>query len=495
MTTAMESLDNIIISSDLKENDDFLKELLGIGVSWDLIAKPFVFADVKMTAYTANGYFLTMNMVLIVENLEMTIKEFVARHPNGSFAMAELANYLNVTVGFVQVQIVKKMRDAVRYILSGPLVIFIDGYEETLLIDTRIYPMRSIQEPEIERVVRGPRDGFTETMLMNVALIRRRLRDPRLRVELLQVGARSQTDVSLIYLQDVTADQLVAQFREKLQSISSDIVAMGEQSVTEWLGAVKWNPYPIVRFTERPDVAATGLLEGQVVVVVDTTPEVIVGPTTLFHHIHHPEDYHVYPAVGVYMRIVIMVGSLLSLMAPSIFVVLAAEHDKLPKMLSFLGTPKNLPLPLGLQFLLAQLGVDLFERAVVNTPVALGAAIGVVAALVFGQFAVMMNLVAPEVLVFMGTAAIAQFATSSRELAAANRMMRALLIVLAWLFGGVGFAVGMIFIVIVLGRTRAMGVPYLWPMAPFDWKGLKALFVRPPLYSVKDRSGIFRSKD
>ena len=126
---------------------------------------------------------------------------------------------------------------------------------------------------------------------------------------------------------------------------------------------------------------------------------------------------------------------------------------------------------------------------------ALGAAIGVVAALVFGQFAVMMNLVAPEVLVFMGTAAIAQFATSSRELAAANRMMRALLIVLAWLFGGVGFAVGMIFIVIVLGRTRAMGVPYLWPLAPFDWKGLKALFVRPPLYSVKDRSGIFRSKD
>ncbi|MHB1685130.1 MAG: spore germination protein, partial [Bacilli bacterium] len=247
MTTAMESLDNVIISSSLEKNDDFLKELLGIGVSWDLIAKPFVFADVKMTAYTANGYFLTMNMVLIVENLEMTIKEFAASHPKGSFAMAELANYLNVTVGFVQVQIVKKMKDAVRYILSGPLVIFIDGYEDVLLIDTRIYPMRSIQEPEVERVVRGPRDGFTETMLINVALIRRRLRDPRLRIELLQIGTRSQTDVSLIYLQDVTDDKLVAQFRDKLQAITSDIIAMGEQPVAEWLGAVRWNPYPIVR--------------------------------------------------------------------------------------------------------------------------------------------------------------------------------------------------------------------------------------------------------
>jgi len=495
MTTAMESLDNVIISSSLEKNDDFLKELLGIGVSWDLIAKPFVFADVKMTAYTANGYFLTMNMVLIVENLEMTIKEFAATHPNGSFAMAELANYLNVTVGFVQVQIVKKMKDAVRYILSGPLVIFIDGYEDVLLIDTRIYPMRSIQEPEVERVVRGPRDGFTETMLMNVALIRRRLRDPRLRIELLQIGTRSQTDVSLIYLQDVTDDKLVAQFRDKLQAITSDIIAMGEQPVAEWLGAVRWNPYPIVRFTERPDVAATGLLEGQVVVIVDTTPEAIVGPTTLFHHIHHPEDYHVYPAVGVYMRIVMILGSLLSLLAPSFFIVLAAEHSYLPKALSFLGTPKNLPLPLGLQFLLAQLGVDLFERAVINTPTALGAAIGVVAALVFGQFAVMMNMVTPEVLVFMGTAAIAQFATSSRELAAANRIMRAFLIVLAWLFGGLGFAVGMICIVIVAGRTRAMGIPYLWPVVPFNWRGLKALLVRAPLYGLKNRSNIFHPKD
>ncbi len=495
MTTAMESLESIIISSSLKNNDDFLKDLLGIGVSWDLIAKPFVFADVKMTAYTANGYFLTMNMVLIVENLEMTIKEFVARHPDGSFAMADLAHYLNVTVGFVQVQIVSKMKDAVRFILSGPLVIFIDGYEDALVIDTRIYPMRGIEEPEVERVVRGPRDGFTETMLMNVALIRRRLRDPRLRIELLQIGTRSQTDVSLVYLQDVTDDRLVAQFRKKLQSISSDIVSMGEQSVTEWLGRVKWNPYPIVRFTERPDVAATGLLEGQVVVIVDTTPEAIVGPTTLFHHIHHPEDYHVYPAVGVYMRVVILTGSLLSLLSPSFFIVLATAHNHLPKALSFLGTPKNLPLPLGFQFLLAQLGVDLFERAVINTPTALGAAIGVVAALVFGQFAVMMNLVTPEVLVFMGTAAIAQFATSSRELAAANRLMRALLIVLAWLFGGIGYAAGIIFILIVLGRTRAMGIPYLWPVVPFDWRGLKSLIVRPPLYNVKNRSRIFHPKD
>ncbi|WP_268753348.1 spore germination protein [Ferroacidibacillus organovorans] len=292
MTTEMESLEQVAISTNLQQNDAFLKQLLGIGVSWDLIAKPFVYEQISMTGYTANGFFLTMNMVLILENVEMSLKEFVSRHPARDFTIDELVNYLNVTISFVQVQKVDKMKDAVRYILSGPLVIFLDGYHETLMIDTRIYPMRSIAEPEVERVVRGPRDGFVETMLMNVALIRRRLRDPRLRVELIQVGTRSQTDVSVMYLQDVTNDTLVDNVKKELKSINTDVVAMGEQAVTEFIAKVKWNPYPVVRYTERPDVAATCLMEGQIVIVVDTTPEVIIAPSTLFNHIHHPEDYH-----------------------------------------------------------------------------------------------------------------------------------------------------------------------------------------------------------
>ncbi|MCY0894198.1 MAG: spore germination protein [Acidibacillus sp.] len=495
MTTAMESLQDVPISSRLEENDAFLKELLGIGVSWDLIAKAFVFEDIKMTAYTANGYFLTIDMVLIVENLEMSIKEFVAQHPQGSFTLDELVNHLNVTISFVQVQIVKKMADAVRFILSGPLVIFLEGYADVLIIDTRIYPMRGIDEPAVERVVRGPRDGFVETMLMNVALIRRRLRDPRLRVELLQIGSRSQTDVSLMYLQDVTNDELVERFRHALKTIPNDMVAMGEQPVTEWLGKIGWNPFPIVRYTERPDVATTGLLEGQVVVIVDTTPEVIVGPTTVFHHLHHPEDYHSYPAVGMYLRVGIILASLISVLAPGVFIVLAAEHNHLPKAISFLGTPKPLPFSLGFQFLLAQLGVDLFERAVINTPATLASSIGIVAGLVFGQFATMMNLVSPEVLVFMGGAAIAQFATSSRELSSANRLMRLLLIVLSWIFGGIGFLIGIVFIIVLLGRTRALGIPYLWPLFPFNWKGFKGLLIRPPLYKVKKKASVFNPKD
>ncbi len=494
MTTTMESLENVAVSSSLRENDAFLKDLLGIGISWDLIAKPFEFEKISMTAYTANGFFLTMNMVLILENMEMTLKEFVKRHPDGSFTIDDLVNYLNVTIGFVQVQIINTMKDAVRLILSGPLVIFLDGFSEVLVIDTRIYPMRSISEPEVERVVRGPRDGFVETMLMNVALIRRRLRDPRLRAELMQIGTRSQTDVSLMYLQDVANDDLVNMMRQKLKSINTDIVAMGEQTVSEFLAHVKWNPYPIARYTERPDVASTALLEGQIVIIVDTTPEVIIAPTTVFHHIHHPEDYHVYPINGTYMRWVMLIGAFISVFSPGFFILMSQFGNHLPKTIAELVIPKPLPLPIGLQFLLAQIGVDLFERAVINTPTALATAIGVVAALVFGQFAVMMNLVTPEVLVFMGAALIAQFATSSHELATANRLVRFFMIMLTWMLGVVGYVIGSIGVVVLLALTKSFGIPYLWPVIPFDWEGLKGVLIRRPLYEEDKRPKIFRSK-
>ncbi len=495
LTTAMEAVEQVQISKRLQDNDEYLKQLLGIGVSWDLIAKPFVFGDVKMTAYTANGYFLTMNMVLIVENLEMTMKEFVEQHKGQMFQISELVDYLNVTIGFVQVQIVTRMRDAVRYILSGPMVIFLDGYDQVLMIDTRIYPMRSIQEPEVERVVRGPRDGFVETMLMNVALIRRRMRDPRLRVELMQLGTRSQTDVSLIYLQDVTNEYLVNDIRTRLKAIDADIVAMGEQAITESIGRVKWNPFPIVRYTERPDVAAQALVEGQIVVVVDTTPEVIILPSTIFHHIHHVEDYHGYPINGTYMRWVMIIGSLMSVLTPGFFIMLAQNAAYVPKMLAPLFIPKSLPLPLGIQFLLAQLGVDLFERAVINTPTALATAIGVVAALVFGQFATMMDLITPEVLVFMGAAAIAQFAISSHELGTANRLMRLLIIGATSVFGAWGYAGGVFAIFLLLLFTKSFGVPYLWPVLPFDWEGFKGLFIRRPVYGQNGRPAVFQPKN
>lgn len=491
MTTASDNLQASVIDETLDTNVRYVNELIGIGTSWDIIAKPFAFGAVRMMSYVANGFFLSINVIVLLQNLETTIHQFVRDHPDRTWTVQELVDNLATHVPFVQVQSVASMDDAVRFILSGPLVTFIEGYNEALIIDTRIYPMRGVEEPQIERVVRGPRDGFTETMLMNTALIRRRLRDPRLRVELAQVGTRSQTDTSLLYLQGFTDPALVENIRNRLKSISVDAIPMAEQAVTELLGKVGWNPYPITRYTERPDVATTALLEGHVVIIVDTSPEAIIAPVTFFQHLQHPQEYHSYPFVGTYMRWVILFAVAMSIWLPGVFILMNQHPDALPKWLSFFRAERDDPLPLGVELVLAEVALDMLRLAVINTPTALASAVSIVAALLLGQFAAKIHLLQPEVLVYMGFVMIAQLATSSFELASANQMARLWILVWTACLGWIGFAISCLSCAILLLCTRSFGVPYLWPLFPFRWRnGLKEVILRRPLKMMGGRPGI-----
>jgi stage V sporulation protein AF len=464
------------------------------------MAKPFHFSGFNMMSYVLNGYFLTMNVVLIVEDLEKRVHLFMEAHPDGNFTLQELMDYLNTHVAFVQVQPVEKMEDAVRFILSGPLVTFIDGFDQALLIDTRIYPMRSIEEPEIERLVRGPRDGFTETMLMNTALVRRRLRDPALRAELMQVGTRSKTDVCMMYLNDVANPEIVDEVRSRLKNIDPDTVAMGEQAVAELIGKVKWNPYPNVRFTERPDVAATALVEGHVLVVVDTTPEVIIAPITFFQLMQHPEEYHSYPLVGTYMRWVIIFATLIALFMPGAFLMINFHPDSLPKELTFFKATRSDPLPLWAELLIAEVVLDVLRLAVMNIPVALAAMVSIMAAVIFSQFVTAIHLMQPEVLVYMALVLISQFALSSFELASANQIARLWILLITqmgkWLgLGGLGFGVGAAAWFIYLATRKSFGIPYMWPLLPFKWKnGMHDVLLRRPVLKITGRPAVLHPK-
>jgi len=483
---------SVRIVSQLDKNVTYVNQLIGIGTSWDLVAKDFHFGDLRMMSYTANGFFLTMNMVMILENLEHSIQDFVRAHEPG-FTLKSLADYLNTHIAFVQVQLVDKMDDAVRFILSGPLVTFIDGYDQALMIDTRIYPMRSIAESEVERVIRGPRDGFTETMLMNTSLIRRRLRDPNLRVELSQIGTRSKTDISMLYVRGLTEDSLVNLVRQKLADVDVEALLMGEQSLVESLCHVSWNPYPVVRYTERPDVAATALLEGQLVIIVDTSPEAIVLPTSFFQHLHHPQEYHSYPLIGSYTRLVILLGVLASILLPGVFLLLNEHPMWVPHEFKFFIAEKGDPLPLWAELFVAEAALDLLRLAVINTPTALASSIGIIAALLFGQFATKIELLQAEVLVYMGFVMIAQFATPSYELGSANQFAR-FWIILWTAFGNmIGFGISIVSLFILLWRTTSFGVPYLWPLIPFRWKnGMADVVIRRPMYHREGIPAILR---
>ena len=491
MTTVLSEIEHRKIARDLETNVQWINDMIGIGTSWDMLAKPFEFGRLKMMSYVANGFFLTMNMVLILEDLQRCIVTFEQQKQGTSFTMEELVGYLNTHIAFVQVQPVDKMSDVLRFILSGPMITFIDGFDRALMIDTRIYPMRSISPPLVESVIRGNHDGFTETMLMNTALIRRRLRDPRLRVELMQIGNRSQTDVSLVYLKDVADEKLVSAIREKLKSIESDTMTMGEQQLIDLIGKVKWNPYPIARYTERPDVATTALLEGQVVIVVDTTAEVIIAPTTFFQHLQHPQEYHSYPLVGTYLRWVILFGVFCNIFLPGLFLMANAHPKYVPHWAAFFLASHD-PLPLWAEIVLAEVTLDLLRLAVLNTPTALASAVGIVAALLFGQFASKIELMQPEVLVYMGLVMIAQFATPSYELGSANQITRFWIIIWTALLGAIGFAISVVCWLILMICTRSFGVPYFWPLIPFKWKqGLLDVLVRLPFSSIHGIPAVF----
>ncbi|MED1205698.1 spore germination protein [Heyndrickxia acidicola] len=491
----MEEVKTVKISSHLKENVDYINQLIGVGESWDILAKPFNFSNVNMMSYTTNGYFLTMNMVLILESLETSIHSFVDNYPENDFPLEKLVDYLNKNVAFVQVQSVPKMYDAVRFILSGPLIIFIEGYDQAVLIDTRIYPMRSISPPMTERLIRGPHDGFTETMLMNTSMIRRRLRDPRLRVELMQIGSRSQTDVSLMYLNDVANKEIVDNIRDLLKSIPADAVCMGEQSVTEWIGKVKWNPYPIVRYTERPDVASTALIEGQVVIVVDNSPEVIIAPITLFQHLQHPQEYHSYPLFGTYMRWIILLSVFGSTLLPGVFLLVNQYPHWVPSWMTFFQADRTDPLPLWGELLLGEIFIDILRLAVINTPPVLGSAVSILASIVFGQFASQIHLLQPEVLVYIAFVMIMEFATSSYEVAEANQLVRVGLLIFTAAGRKWGFILFIILIFILLVRTKSFGVPFLWPLIPFQWKnGLQEVILRRPMVDISGRPTVLLPK-
>jgi stage V sporulation protein AF len=491
-----------LISARLQDNVAYLNKLLGVGQgpghSWDIMAKSFNFSKLSMMSYVLNGYFLTMNMVLLLDDLEKRIQMFVAQ--NESYTIQDLINYLNTNVAFVQVQSVPKMEDVVRFILSGPLVTLVDGFDAALLIDTRIYPMRGIQEPEIERVIRGPRDGFVETMLMNTALIRRRLREPSLRVELMQIGTRSKTDVSLMYLEDVANSDTVNLVRERLQSIQTDTIAMAEQSVTELIGNVKWNPYPIVRYTERPDVAATALVEGQVVIVVDTSPEVIIAPITFFQLLQHPDEYHQYPMVGTYRRWIMLIAAFITIILPGIFLLANFHPELVSKQLSFFKADRTDPLPLWAELIVAEIVIDVLRIAVMTSPVTLASMVSIMAAIIFGQFVSQIHILQPEVLVYMAFVMIAQFSLTSYDLASANQMSRLFVLICTQLgftfhMRALGFGAGLAVWWVFLSTRKSFGIPYLWPLLPFKWKnGMDNVLLRKPFSNIHGRPGILHPK-
>ncbi|MBR5267328.1 MAG: spore germination protein, partial [Lachnospiraceae bacterium] len=358
--------------------------------------------------------------------------------------------------------------------------LFIDGYEQCILIDCRTYPARDVSEPDKDKVLRGSRDGFVETLIFNTALIRRRIRDRQLTIEITQVGESSHTDIALCYMKGRVDEQLLSLIKTRIKNIHVDALTMNQESLAECLFPHKWyNPFPKFRFSERPDTASASILEGNIVILVDNSPAAMILPSSVFDIIEEADDYYFPPVTGTYLRLSRMSFSFLSLYLTPIWLLFMQNPAWIPKWLSFITLSDEPHVPVIFQLLILEFAIDGLRLAAVNTPSMLTTPLSVIAGIVLGEYSVKSGWFNSETMLYMAFVTVANYSQSSYELGYAIKFMRIILLVLISLFNIWGFALGTILVIcaVVFNKTLA-GKSYIYPLIPFSWSECKKRFFR-----------------
>lgn len=476
-----------LVSTNIQENIEYLEKELGVDKSFDVIHLAQEYAGRKMSFFLIDGFAKDDILHYLMKLLSSLDPSQLEPDP--------LEKLLKTHIPYIELDKVEDLDAVVDTVLAGPTALIVDGLQYAIIIDARTYPVRGPQEPDIERVVRGARDGYVETIVFNTALTRRRVRDRTLRMEYMQIGRRSKTDICLCYIEDIAEEKQVQAVKDSISKIDTDGLPMGEKTIEEFISGRHINPYPVVRYTERPDTAAAHLYEGHVLIIVDGSPSVMITPSTFWHHLQHAEEYRNKPVVGAYLRLVRYLAVFASIFLLPLWYLFAAEPDLLPKNLDYIGPNKEGQVPLIAQFLLIEVGLDMLRMAAIHTPSSLATALGLVAALMIGQVSVEVGLFSNEVILYFAIAAIGNFATPSYELSLANRLVRIVLLILTAIGGVVGLVIGVTLWIIMLARMRSFNLPYLWPFIPFSFKGMKEVLLRSPIPMKSRRPSALHPKD
>ena len=457
------------LSENYEENIAILDEKLRTGDSFDLICR-------KMTAKGSELSFFYIDGFVKDGAMQRIMQAIAAETSLGS------AEEIEEKIPYVEVARTASIEKIVCAVLSGECALLAESFgSEAILIDTRTYPARTTAEPESDRVMQGARDGFVETLIMNTALIRRRIRDPRLTMEHFNMGGASKTDVVVCYMKGVADEEYLSKIKKRLSEIQPKGLTLGFQSLSESMIRRKWyNPFPKIRTTERPDTAASQLLEGSILVICDTSPEVMILPTAIFDYLQQTDDYCFPPLTGSYMRLVRAGILLFSFICTPLWYLYLEYADRLPDALRFLLPNEPTALPIILQLFLAELAIDGLKIASMNTPGMLSNSLSIVGALILGDFAVEVGWLSADVILYMAFVAIANFAQQNYELGYAFKFMRMILLALTAIFKIWGFAAGIVIAALFIStnNTVASGKGYLYPLFPFNPRALLRLVVR-----------------
>lgn len=446
----------------LTKRSEILDEILGINHSYDINKRELMIGNKKAYLYFMPFLANSSEIIELFFGFYMTDKE--------NYSITNKIAHQSITLS-------KDLDFVSTSILEGLVAILVEDEENIFVMDMRNYPSRGICEPDTEKVVRGSRDGFNENMATNVALVRRRIKTGKLRVKLFKIGDLSKTNVTLIYLEDYVDKKALKSVNKALSNVSITELTMTDKALEEIVIGHKYTPYPMVRYTERPDTFVAHLYQGMFGIIVDNSPSAILGPVSIFDHMQHAEEFRQTPIAGSYLRILRFLGIIASFLLMPLWYLCIKMHY-IPFESELFNIP-NSP-SLFLQVILIEVGIELLRMASIHTPNALSTSMGLIAGVVIGNIAIELGIFT-NAIVFIGSiSAIGTYITPSYELGLANKILKLCLLILIAIFGLWGLIGGLSLLIGYLISLRSFDRPYLYPLIPFNLKQLKKQIIRVP---------------
>lgn len=480
--------------TDNKSGSEFMQKSLSNNINDNMQTLQSIYSNCSDVVFRYITIFKKTKALLIyiegLSNIEEIDKSVLTPlmelNDNHSLSLDEL---LERKLPVSSVQKVKTVNEVVEQISSGNPVILIDGQSTGFSVRLSKWEKRSIEEPMAESVIRGPREGFTETLTVNTSLLRRKIKSPGLKMISVQIGRHSKTNVIISYIDNLADPTLIEEVRNRLKRIDIDAV-LESGYIEEFIEDSPFSPFPQVINTERPDVTTANLLEGRIAILVDGTPFALIAPITFYSLLQSPEDYYQRFMIGTFIRWLRYSCLLIALLLPSVYVAILTFHQEMVPtslLLSIAKSREEVPFPALIEVLLMEITFEALREAGIRLPKQVGSAVSIVGALVIGQAAVSAGLVSAPMVMVVAVTGIASFAIPRYNSAIAIRMLRFPIIILAGTLGLLGIMLGIISIIIHLCTIRSFGVPYLAPLGPFRGRELKDVLIRAPWWSMRSR--------
>ena len=494
--TDLKKSGNIPLYTDLNTNLEKIKSELGN--SPDLIIRHFEL-----------GSFQAQAAAVFVDTLvdSKLVEEFIMRSLMTNTAQESLENISadKSVFDFIkdnamtirEVNVVTNWNELIMSVFSGDTVILINGWAQGISGSTRGGESRAITEPSSQVVIRGPKDGFTESIGTNISLVRRRIKSPNLWLEHMKIGAVTQTDIGIMYIKGIVNDKLVEEVKDRLQAIEIDAI-LESGYIEELIQDETFTPFPTMLNTERPDSVAGNLLEGRVAIIVDGTPFVLIAPTTFFSYFQSAEDYYQRFDIALAIRVLRYLAFFISLLGPSIYIAAISFHQEMiptALLISLAAQRDGVPFPTFVEAVMMEVTFEILREAGVRMPRSIGQAVSIVGALVLGQAAVQAGIISAAMVIVVAITGIASFAVPVFNLAISVRLLRFIIMGFAATTGFYGIAIIMIIIIAHLCSLRSFGIPYMAPFAPFILEDQDDSILHFPLWARLTRPKLVGKKN